>query len=704
RRDFDRELHRHYEFLKSSGQPGRFGLKRVRMNNDETGVIGKGADDAYALSAPGWVVRVREGDSGRANSYKYYFNFRDQAETEIMNKAIANTAVANLGLRMLTEANRLHSSFLTRYNASFSPGAMVKDLIERFFNQYSRDRFVRADGSSVSGVEVARRMASLAVNPEFYSAYFKAFVKGEESDTPFGKLVAEFRRSGANFNQLSLIKSLGIETTSANVKAQLLERKRLKIAWNKFAGSTPVKAVNKVFDGWNDGFNGFAPALQFAAMRLSGMTFKDSAADTLDMMNYYKTGEMDSMGSAFFVFYRPIVQGGANFLRSISPFGKGDDAAKWRGAVTFAVLVTMGILAQGLLRSLGDIDDETGINSYDALPFETVSRSMAITLPGGGIFKAPIGFGGPQAAFGMGAAIHRMGLGLLTPRQALSHSAVAFMKQVAPDVYPGYAVSDNPFAFGAQTFVPQIFRPVIDLAVNKNYFGGPIKRGAATVGIREYDKGKLATAPGWHEFARTAFETTNLDFTPEQWRYLLTSYLWGPLAAFTSSYDEDKLLPNEYGSGATNRIFSAFGLNAFYKPETDSALNYIYLVKERFEQDFLRTGTRISRTGESSTHDEKIDLIRDNMKEAGYSADEIKGYLFVAEFDKEKDGISRDFSQLASKYKYGDIEVEGSVQRKFQKFADAQAKLIERTGEKLWALDLLRDGVGKGARKPEKDK
>jgi hypothetical protein len=703
RRDFDRELHRHYEYLKSTGNT--HGLRRALLNDDESAPVGTGGRTADIMAAPGWVVRVKGEGGGRTLSYKYYFRFRDMAETEIMNKAITDTKVTSLALRGLTHANRWHGNLLTTYRLSFAPGAMVKDFIERVFNQYARDSFVRADGTTADGTGIAARMGSLAVNPEFWSAYLKS-VFGKTPDTPMGRLIVEFIQSGANFTQLSLIKSLGRETSAANVKQQLMERNVLLKTYAKvrgrIAGAAPVKGFNRFFNTWNDGFNSFAPTLQYAAMRLSGMNYKDSAAETLDMMNYYKKGDWDPVGSAFFMFYRPIVQGGANMLRSLLPGGKADETAKWRGAVLFAAMTMAAMVAQGMLRSLGD-DDDDGVNRYDALPFETVSRSMVIMQPGGGILKFPIGFGAPQAAFAMGSAIQRMSLGLLTPRQAASHSMVAFMKQVAPDVYPAYSAADDPFSWGLQTFVPQIFRPLVDLGVNRNYFGGEISKGSPTVGIMEYEKGRLTTAPSWHHFARTAAELTGLDYTPEKWRYLATGFLWGPLAAMTSSFEEDKLMPSKYTTAAANHAVNATGLNVFWSPEADSAKNYIYLIKERFEQDFKRTGVRVTDSEQNFTHEQRMDYIEKNMLERGYTRADVKGYALVTEFESKRRSIQDDFNGVAKKYRYGDIEVEGPVQREFQNYADQLSKLIEDTGDKLWDMDLLREGIGKRAKRIKVD-
>ncbi|MDR1041399.1 MAG: hypothetical protein LBR80_14815 [Deltaproteobacteria bacterium] len=65
------------------------GLKRATLNDDETGFRErKYQKDAWIyMNAPGWIVRTEV--NGKVVARKYFFDFKDPAETELMNKAIS---------------------------------------------------------------------------------------------------------------------------------------------------------------------------------------------------------------------------------------------------------------------------------------------------------------------------------------------------------------------------------------------------------------------------------------------------------------------------------------------------------------------------------------------------------------------------------------------------------------------------------------
>jgi hypothetical protein len=674
------------------------GLKRATLNEDETGFRErKYQKDAWVyMNAPGYIIRTEV--NGKIVAHKYFFDFKDPAETELMNAAISENAEKNRLLNAATIANGIKGHFLTTLRPSFAPLAMVKDVGERLGNQVSGDRYRTADGGYVSGPKIARRMVSLAFNLDFLAAYVKSYARGKKTDGVLGKLVDEFKGSSYAFSVNSHIKANAKDVMSVNPKEMAKSHNAFMRALLKLSDTRGVKAARRLVDGWNETFGNFGASLQYAAMRLEGLKITDAGQYTQDMMNFHKKGSLDSLGRAAFVFYRPVMQGGANMMRALLPGEKTTPAARWRGAVTYAALTAMAFMLHTFLRSLAD-DDEDGINKYDALPFETISRSMVFV--GGDLnAKAPVAFGFGGSAWTNGAALSRLSRGLLTPQQAASHMMLGFARQTAPETFPGYAFSDDPTAFMLQTLSPFVVRTAVDLAVNKDFYGQPIVTGRDAPGLWDYEKGRADTAPMWHNIARILAENLGIDEAPEFWEHAIRNYSLIPIEAIFGEAANKTLLPDKYPTARTlyGRLFSLAGLDSVVSAEADSGSAYFYLAKDRFDRGFRRTGIRTEGDELGSTHEEKVRSVQRNMRGQGYSSKEVRAYGLIMDAKSELDGLKRDFNKAAKKYKFGTVEPSGAARREYQAIADKMNRIYAKTGSKLYDMNLFEEGLGSTAR------
>jgi hypothetical protein len=655
---FDQELIKAYELMSTTpveDANGRkvintHGLKLARMTSDETGFVGAARNNINVMRAPGFIIRHnitdKNGNTRRVSS-KAYWEFRDPEQTKIMNKAISQEKNQNGFLRFLTKANSLHGSFFTKLRMSFAPLSMIKDAGERLFNTWNHETLYRADGSTVEGTTIVARMGGLLANPDFYSAYFQTFVQDKVVDTPLGKILQEFKHSGANFTQLSMMKSLGRDIDKLK-EMQDLSRSRWKRFVNSVEGLTPVKKANDFFTKWNDSFNAFAPALQYAALRLENISASESAGYTLDKMNYYKEGNLDSIGSAFYVFWRPTIQGGANLFRALNPFGKSTAKARYRAAATALALIALGLMCQTVLRALGapDDDDKEQVNKYDALPWETVSRSMVILGAKGEQYKAPLSYGGVAGFWAVSVALDRMMNGLMSPAEATYRMFGGLSRQIIPDATPGYMFTEHPIKWSLSTFLPQLLRPLVDVGVGLDFFGSEINKGNQTPGKWEYEKGRINTPIRWHKFARAAAETSSLlDNTPETWRYIVEGYLWGPLAATVGNYNEDNtLIPKSRRTteSVLGPVITAMGGQSLYSAPSAFSQNYYFTVKDRLDDRLKKNHIQLTRPGERRTHEEKIEDVRKDMKKAGFTKDEITAQILIMETELEYDKLEEE--------------------------------------------------------------
>jgi hypothetical protein len=392
-----------------------------------------------------------------------------------------------------------------------------------------------------TGYEVAREIGKLTVNPALLAAYGRSWIN-KPGDGKFDQLMREFNEGGLAYNIINALTDLRRRSQPGTKKAPALERFEAAVARAlPRAGVGPVNlaAVNGLVNKWNDLFNNLPAFIQYAALRQQGVSANDAAAYTLDMMNYYKSGEWAPAASALWAFFRPTIQGGANLIRTLDPRGK-DRATRVRSAGAALGMTVMSLMITGLLRSMGGDDEKTGLNRYDQIPIDQLTRFIPLFNEDGSYLKLQLPFGGTQMFWGAGQIIDRVGRGLLKPDEGAYHLVMNTFKQVLPDSYPAYPPSEDPLAWVFQTFTPQPFRPLVDLKVDKNYWGRSIN-GVKDSTAPLYDQGRKTTPSNWHATAKWLHDTLGFETTPETLRYVFNYYLAGPLQGMMTALEADGL-------------------------------------------------------------------------------------------------------------------------------------------------------------------
>jgi hypothetical protein len=366
-------------------------------------------------------------------------------------------------------------------------------------------------------------------------------------------------------------------------------------------------------------------------------------------MNYYKRGELEPYGSALFVFFRATVQGGANMLRALNPFTKQTTYAKARGAIAATGLLAIGLILTTMLRALADDDDDEKYNPYDALDMGSASRAIHLITQEGESVKFPLPFGLPNFTWGLAQIIDRYGRGQISAGEAMYHALFQFHRQVLPDSFPAYKVNEDPTAWFFQTFAPQMIRPFVDIAVNRNHWGNEITYGNRKPGLRDFEKGRIGTDPFYHDAAKWLHDNAKLDTTPETIRHVIEYYAYGPwqglLAALGSS---DWYEPEHKSTRDTLGPFlTALGSSILYgAPRNVEQINY-FNAKRRIESELTEKGVRT--TDPNNKPGEKAAFVRKQMREGGFDADTIDTYIRILEAEKDIIKINTELREKAER-------------------------------------------------------
>jgi len=558
---------------------------------------------------------------------------------EVVAKSWAGPAQAGKVWQTLRPATAATASLWTKFVPLFAPKTAVRDIPERITNMLGRG-VLKSDGTELSGAAVSRKMMALLFNPTFISAYTNSFT-GRNKNIPqdllnkYEKYWREFEKSGVNLTILSQLK----------VRSKTTPEQR---AFDYTELGKTLGLPNHLIDEWNDFFNSFAPFLQYVSMREQDVNTGDAEFKTLEMFNLTERGGLAPYASAIYPFFVSSMQGSKTVLRSLgltkdwrSP-NKNVRNARWT-----AVGLTLGSLALiAFLREWAGDDEETGVNRFDAIPFNSASRYIPVSLgKGKGFFKAPIGFGMHQMTWGAGLSLDRLSRGLIAPGDAFANIFISLTRSLLPENFPQYSFASDPVRWLMQTLSPTVTQPVMEWAMNKNTFGQPITAGRT--GLKSASaSGRIGTPDAWHEMAKTIRDKTGIDFYPETLRHFANGYLPGPLAGITGAIEANSFNKNTMFQSTRDEIgpwLSALGAAGWYGAEINIAQTEYFDVKSQLEKMIIDRDVSVSDTSYGSNRAKRDVYITENMQKGGFTPAQIEQYILLRNAESDLNKINQSF-------------------------------------------------------------
>lgn len=494
--DFKRTLNDAYEQAQASGQD--IGLTREPISG-----LMRNSDDVI-------IYRDKtQSPNGLQSTTQHAFKFKDERIMQAIKRD--NQESVNSILSAIAAPTRWYARAVTQFMPMFAPINLVRDIWER--TELLRAKKLYADNGQLIDVKKAAR-ASIAdvINRDLWKAsMMHAFKKGGMN--PVRGELEEFIRLGGS----STIGAY-LDRTSGNLEASLR-------GWNSKTGHARDVILHRV-EAYNDMFEVIPSLAIYRSLKAQGMSAKNAAAATLDLMNFRKRGTMMAPIKALYVFAQPAATGGYNLAKYL---------ATPTGRIRFAAQVLVGTAVYALLKAAwGDDEDDPEIgNKLDNLNNFTVERSLPVKL-GGLVLKIPVGFGAPQLAWQVAGIINRFASGRYNAADAAGELVKGWAKNFAPMNPSEMEMSKRPVDFWVQTFTPTIMAPLFQIYADQTAFGTPLTPVFKDRNKLKSEQALRTTPQAYTDIAKELHDTFGIDMYPDHIKALANGFLVGPIREILS--------------------------------------------------------------------------------------------------------------------------------------------------------------------------
>jgi hypothetical protein len=593
------------------------------------------------------IVKLAVASEDRTENYYKVFTNGDVDRIKILDDDVADalfyipSVESKLG-RAATTATTTFGRLFTQYVATFAPINAFRDAATRAFNFVGR--------KELRGVEVDKARLRF-LNSLFGTGAAQTWTDAwnfamRDQASP---VLDEARRNGA----ILLFTDSLVSEADVNKQMQALN----PTAWNTIKNN--ASTLHGFVEKWNRLFEIAIPLATYKALTGIGKDGKQAAAITSDMMNFRAKGETTKYFAAVYPFFNATAQDIRQTGRSLSTR---------RGKIEFAGLAATAALLYAVAREADEDDELTGGKKIDSVSVSNQERNLMLRVPGTDTYiNIPIGFGAVQLAWVTGMRTVRAAEGIDNPKDAMLDVAKTTVKSLSPVGASEIAFTKDPTGWIAQTFTPALAKPVMNVALNKNFMGSPITYARANGQTFKSQQGNFATPEFFKDVADELRDATGFDMAPEQIRELMSGYLAGPAAGLLALANDraEKNLPSRPDTeGGLGLAIKALGVNRAYRALDEVASTYA--LENKYADEALaairRTNVKVPKGNTRLKGQERIEAELLRVSEAGEDAnvDLVRAYLeyqFAAAKLQRAKGVLRkqpdvDLAQI------GDIERE----------------------------------------------
>lgn len=591
---------------------------------------------------------IEQGPDGQTTSKQVIIafdpNWMDPAHTgdkkytgAMLNDAIAAPTQEIGPIRsMITKATSLQGRLYTQLRPLFAPVAMQRDFLERMFDM-AGSTYVTEGGERIHGASIAMKMLFNAPNNAMnWFSHYMGYAQEGSRAAQYG---AEFDRLGLRQSYIRLTFDQGKPDTLAQaLSGTMLPAGRDKnMSWLtqavrnvKQGGSTIMSGLEK----WNDFFQNAAAFNEYCILRNAGVSESGARDAVLRFMNLRAEGTQTANLRVLYPFVNPTIKSAASTLRTL---GFSYDP---RGFFHVDRLKTYGFVLGSLVagEAIKDVatamlgQDENGNNRIDGFTASKLSTGIPFPVGDGSYAWLNTGYGLPNIALSFVWNKDRMQRGLITPGEMAAEVLFTGVKNSAPGNFPEFDFKDNPTNFLLQTFVPSIILPFVQQGMNMDRYGRSIHTSSLRSDRPASDQGGVRASRVYHQWAKTIYDYTGMQYTPEDVQHIVQSYLGGPLRMLRAAWESDsegRALTERSKELSLHPLIEAFGGSMHGGKLRDPAASMFFTAKDKFDNQLKRDRINLKDHDKKLKGDALVEFKRQKLLDAGWSPENVEDYLLI---------------------------------------------------------------------------
>ena len=430
------------------------------------------------------------------------------------------------GLEQAGRVTRFMAGMYTRYNPSFVLRNKAMDSIQQWITLLADAPIGKETRAGLAGYadaigNIASRLPVAAKAAAYNAAWTASGIWGRKG-TDFAPWLERFARQG------------GVTTYS-----QYFGRDKLQslqdIMWAETQGAKKwaslkhdFAALESMMTAINDHMELTTRVSAFRALVESGVSEEVAAVWAKDVMNFETKGDAGIRANALFPFFTTSLYDARRTFKALS---------KKEGQILFAAL-TGGFLALWQMLAAAGGEDDDGVYWVDKYPMSIAGRYAILPIPsddgtmrGEGI-RIPLGFGIARLANTLAVSTRRFTNGTddggRFASNLLNHGIISGFSPLQPS---DVDISKDPAAWLVNTFSPQVVKPVVQLAMNKNYRGAPIYDDGSmrSPGELDYNSGYESTPDVYKNIVKKLYDVSggSVDIAPETLQFLVSNTTGG---------------------------------------------------------------------------------------------------------------------------------------------------------------------------------
>lgn len=323
-------------------------------------------------------------------------------------------------------------------------------------------------------------------------------------------------------------------------------------------------------------------------------------------VNFGMKGSWAPVMNSLYMFSSASIAGNTRMLEAIlrkdPTTGKIDTA----NFAKFMMVPLMAYFAQATLCSALMPDDDDGINKYDKIPDYEKNGNFIVPGPDGSHITIPLPVGyNALWTIARNVVDCVMGKANGIPGPSVTKAAWSSITSMFDTFNPTGNKEE-----GVNMFIPTVFRPLIQLAENKNFAGNPIlPEGNSYVKgeVPDHERYWSTMNESVIKLCKGLYQATGMDVSPESLEHLVTSYAGGLGKIITQTLAR----ADDWQRGKPTDFGKVPGLNVFYKTPQDSDTSAIFSTL-RTQVLTQHTNAEAARKDMTLSTADKIRAIQDN--------------------------------------------------------------------------------------------